>query len=101
MRQRAITYSNGITIPYSEDMPHFRKAKEFLIREGIYRTLNNYGPYTVSKASRYFTPVEVHHHDGLEIHIISTSVINFSLNTMGTSAARQTLEAWYMPSKCS
>jgi hypothetical protein len=97
MRVRTLTYNNGITVPQSDDMPHYRVAKSHLQERGLYGKLNNFGPYTVNKGSRHFTPVEVIEHGGLEIHIVSTSVIDFSLNGLSTSAPRQTLEAWYMP----
>ena len=76
------------------------KARDILVRAGIYRRLGNFGPFFPNKLNRQFSVVETFVREGFEFTIIESEVISFSLGTLTASAPHKQLEAWFQPVGC-
>ena len=88
-------YVNGLPETSGEGI----RAKEFLVRTGLIRTLGNWGPFFPNKLGRQFSVVETFVREGFEWTIIESEVISLGLN-LETSAPHKSLEAWYQPVGC-
>ena len=94
MRQRPPKqYVNGMM----EETSHFKKAKEILVRKGLYQKMGNFGPYFPNKESRIHSKLETWVEDDMEFIIIESQVMSFSFSSMETSNPYKQREAWYQP----
>lgn len=80
-----------------EDRSDFARAKEILIKAGIYRTLGNFGPYYPNKEGRKHKKLETLVIEGMEFTIIESEVMSFSLDSMRVSSPYIQKEAWFQP----
>jgi hypothetical protein len=87
------TYING----QPEENGQFVQARDILVKAGIYRKLDNFGPFFPNKLQRQFSIVETFVKDGFEFTIIESETISFSLSSMQASAPHRNREAWYQP----
>ena len=92
MRQPKI-YQNGLT----EGPTDFRRAKEALIKAGIYRTMGNFGPYFPNKESRVHKKIDRYVLEGIEFIIIESEVMSFSFDSMSVGKPYIQKEAWFQP----
>lgn len=86
-------YVNGI----EERTGDMTRAREILVKAGIYRTLNNFGPYFPNKESRMHKKIETFIIEDIEFTIIESEVMSFSFDSMGMSKPYKQKEAWYQP----
>ena len=93
------TYHNGINVTQEEENANFRRAKDILQREGLMRTLSNYGPFFPNKARRIHTVIESFIREDLEFTIIESEAMYFSFGSGQMSEPRMEREAWYQPVK--
>jgi len=94
MRQPKI-YQNGIEV--KDANAEFKRAKELLLRKGIYQRMGNFGPYYPNKESRYHTKVDRFIIDGMEFVIIESEVMSFSFDSLSVSKPYIQKEAWFQP----
>ena len=73
------------------------RARDILIKAGIYRTLGNFGPYFPNKESRIHKKIETFIIEDIEFTIIESEVMSFSFDSMGMSQPYKQKEAWYQP----
>ena len=73
------------------------RARDILIKAGIYRTLGNFGPYFPNKESRIHKKIETFIIEDIEFTIIESEVMSFSFDSMGMSKPYKQKEAWYQP----
>lgn len=92
MRQPKI-YQNGLT----EDPTDFHRAKEALIKAGLYGTMGNFGPYFSNKESRAHKKIDRYVLEGMEFTIIEQEVMSFSFDSMSISKPYIQKEAWFQP----
>jgi len=93
MTNKIRSYVNG----KEEQTGEFAKAKEVLIREGIYRTLGDFGPYVPNKLKREVDVIDTFVLDGFEFTIVESEVMSFSLSSLKVSSPYKQKEAWYQP----
>ena len=86
-------YINGMT----EGLYDFSRAKDLLIKAGLYRTMGNFGPYFLNKKNRNHTVIETFVLEGMEFTIIESEVMSFSFNTVTVSKPYMQKEAWFQP----
>ena len=86
-------YQNGMP----EDRSDFARAKEILIKAGIYRTMGNFGPYFPNKESRIHKKIKTFIIEGMEFTIIESEVMSFSLDSLSVSKPYIQKEAWFQP----
>jgi len=86
-------YQNGMP----EDPSDFARAKEILIKAGIYRTMGNFGPYFPNKESRIHKKLETLVIEGMEFTLIESEVMSFSLDSLSVSKPYIQKEAWFQP----
>jgi hypothetical protein len=98
MRQPKV-YVNGITADSSQQGSDFRRAKELLIKAGVYRKMGNFGPFYPNKKSRIYTVLETLVIEEMEYTIIESEVMSFSLGSMSMSKPYMEKEAWFQPTK--
>ena len=73
------------------------RARDILVKAGIYRTLGNFGPYFPNKESRRHKKIETFIIEDIEFTIIESEVMSFSFDSMGMSKPYIQKEAWYQP----
>lgn len=88
-------YVNGVT----EQSGDFKRAKELLVKAGLYQKMGNFGPYFPDKESRLVTKLETIVLEDMEYTIIESEVMSFSFNQMGVSKPYMQKEAWFQPIK--
>jgi hypothetical protein len=71
------------------------RAKELLIKAGIYRTLGNFGPYFPNKESRHHKKIKTFIIEDIEFTLIESEVMSFSFDSMGMSKPYIQTEAWF------
>ena len=71
------------------------RAKELLIRAGIYRTLGNFGPYFPNKESRHHKKIKTFIIEDIEFTLIESEVMSFSFDSMRVSSPYIQTEAWF------
>ena len=71
------------------------RAKELLIRAGIYRTLGNFGPYFPNKESRHHKTIKTFIIEDIEFTLIESEVMSFSFDSMRVSAPYIQTEVWF------
>ena len=71
------------------------RAKELLIRAGIYRTLGNFGPYFPNKESRHHKKIKTFIIEDIEFTLIESEVMSFSFDSMRVSAPYIQTEVWF------
>ena len=76
------------------------RAKELLIKAGLYRTMGNFGPYFPNKESRHHKKLETLIIEDIEFTIIESEVMSFSFDTMGVSKPFIQKEAWFQTINC-
>ena len=86
-------YQNGMP----EDHSDFARAKELLIKAGLYRTMSNFGPYYPIKEGRIHKKLETLVIEGMEFTIIESQVMSFSFDSMRVSSPYIQKEAWFQP----
>ena len=86
-------YQNGMP----EDHSDFARAKELLIKAGIYKTIGNFGPYFPNKESRIHKKVDRFVIEDIEFIIIESQVMSFSFDSMRVSSPYIQKEAWFQP----
>lgn len=86
-------YQNGALAESSD----FSRAKEILIRAGIYQKMGNFAPYTPSRVNRIHKVLETLVIDGMEFTIIEQEVMSFSFDSMSISKPYIQKEAWFQP----
>jgi len=91
--KREKCYVNGRV----EQAGEMKAAKEILIREGIYRTLGNFGPYFPNKLDRQVKHLETFSKGGFEFTIVESEVMSFSFDSMSVSKPYLQKEAWFQP----
>ena len=84
-------YINGMT----EGLYDFQRAKELLIKAGIYRTLGNFGPYLPNKESRRHKKIKTFIIEDIEFTLIESEVMSFSFDSMRVSSPYIQTEAWF------
>jgi hypothetical protein len=75
------------------------RAKELLIRAGIYQKMGSFGPYFPNKESRHHKKIQTFTIDDIEFTIIESEVMSFSFSTMGVSDPYIQKEAWFQTVK--
>lgn len=80
-----------------EQSGEMKTAREILVREGIYRTLGNFGPYFTNKLDRQVKVIDRFVKEGFEFTIVESEVMSFSFDTMGVSKPYLQKEAWFQP----
>jgi hypothetical protein len=93
MSNKIKCYVNG----KEEKAGEFTKAKEVLIRKGLYQTLGNFGPYFPNKLQRVVNLVETFVLDGFEFTIVESEVMALSTSSVKASSSNNHKEAWYQP----
>jgi len=91
--RRPKVYVNG----REEQRGDMTRAKELLVKAGIYQKMGNFGPYFPNKESRYHTKLEVLVIEDMEYTIIESEVMSFSLGSMSMSEPYMQKEAWFQP----
>ena len=86
-------YVNG----KEEQRGDMTRARDILVKAGIYRTLGNFGPYFPNKESRRHKKIETFIIEDIEFTIIESEVMSFSFDSMGMSKPYIQKEAWYQP----
>lgn len=86
-------YQNGALAERSD----FSRAKEILIRAGIYQRMGNFAPYTPSRVNRIHRVLETIVIEGMEFTIIEQEVMSFSFDLMSVSKPYMQKEAWFQP----
>ena len=71
------------------------RAKELLIKAGIYRTLGNFGPYFPNKESRQHKKIKTFIIEDIEFTLIESEVMSFSFDSMRVSSPYIQTEAWF------
>ena len=87
------TYVNGLESDFSD----FGRAKDALIKAGLYRKLGNFGPFYPNKLKREFSVVETFVLDGFEFTVIESEVMSLSFDLLTVSQPHKQLEAWFQP----
>ena len=75
------------------------RAKELLIKAGIYRKMGNFGPYFPNKEQRSHKKIDIFIIEDIEFTIIESEVMSFSFSTMGVSDPYIQKEAWFQTIK--
>jgi hypothetical protein len=88
-------YVNGVT----EQSGDFKRAKELLVKAGLYQKMGNFGPYFPNKESRLVTKLETIVLEDMEYTIIESEVMSLSFSQMEVSKPYMQKEAWFQPVK--
>jgi hypothetical protein len=89
------SYQNGVIA--TDPSTDFKRAKDLLLRRGIYQQMGNFGPYYPNKESRHHKKVDRFTIDGMEFVIIESEVMSFSFDSLSVSKPYIQKEAWFQP----
>jgi len=84
-------YINGL----EENSGDMTRARDYLIKAGIYRTLGNFGPYFPNKEGRIHEKIDRFVIEDMEFTIIESEVMSFSFDSMSVSKPYKQREAWF------
>jgi len=92
---RSKVYVNG----REEQRGDFKRAKELLVKAGIYQQMENFGPYFPNKESRCHKKLETFILEDMEFFIIESEVMSVSIShyASGLLNPHTQKEAWFQP----
>ena len=90
---RPKVYVNG----REEQRGEMIRARDLLVKAGIYQKMGNFGPYFPNKGSRSHKQLETFVIEDMEYTIIESEVMSFSFDSMSVSKPYIQKEAWFQP----
>lgn len=90
---RPKVYVNG----REEQRGEMIRARDLLVKAGIYQKMGNFGPYFPNKESRIHKKLETFVIEDMEYTIIESEVMSFSFDSMSVSEPYKQKEAWFQP----